>query len=145
MDHIGIDVHKKESQICILAEGASCSRRCERAQGRIIVHVFHRYGRPIKSLRRAWMTACKRAGLPELLLHDLRGSAVRNLERAGISRSVAVKLTDHKTEAVYRRYAIAAESDLREYEARGGARDGTGNTSLGDNSVTARRERSLNA
>jgi hypothetical protein len=25
MDHIGIDVHKKESQICILAEGASCS------------------------------------------------------------------------------------------------------------------------
>jgi len=22
MDHIGIDVHKKESQICILAEGA---------------------------------------------------------------------------------------------------------------------------
>ena len=56
-----------------------------------------------------------------------------------------MKLTDHKTEAVYRRYAIAAESDLREYEARGGARDGSGNASLGDNSVTARRERSLNA
>jgi hypothetical protein len=37
-----------------------------------------------------------------------------NLERAGISRSVAMKLTGHKTEAVYRRYAIVAESDLRE-------------------------------
>ena len=33
---------------------------------------------------------------------------------AGISRSVAMKLTGHKTEAVYRRYAIVAENDLRE-------------------------------
>lgn len=47
------------------------------------------------------------------LLHDLRRSAVRNLERAGVSRSVAMKLTGHKTEAIYRRYAIVAESDLR--------------------------------
>ena len=61
------------------------TRRCERAQGRIIAHVFHRYGRPIKSLRRAWMTACKKAERPGLLPHDLCRSAVRNLERAGIS------------------------------------------------------------
>jgi len=81
---------------------------------RIVAHVFHRYGRPIKSLRRAWMRACRDAGRPGLLLHDLRRSAVRNLERAGISRSVAMKLTGHKTEAVYRRYAIVAESDVRD-------------------------------
>jgi integrase len=76
--------------------------------------VFHRNGRPIKSLRRAWKTACEDAGRPGLLRHDLRRSAVRNLERAGISRSVAMKLTGHKTEVVYRRYAIVAEGDLRE-------------------------------
>lgn len=89
------------------------TRRCERAQGRIIPEVFHRYGRPIRSMRRAWMTACRKAGSAGLLLHDLRRSAVRNLERAGVSRSVAMKLTGHKTENVYRRYAIVAESDLR--------------------------------
>lgn len=36
---------------------------------------------------------------------------MRNLERAGVPRSVTMKFTGHKTEAVYRRYAIVAEAD----------------------------------
>jgi integrase len=116
--------------------------------GRIIAHVFYRYGyrygRPIRSLRRSWVTACRKAGRPGLLPHDLRRSAVRNRERAGISRSIAMKLTGHKTEAVYRRYAIVAENDLREAGAKLAAELGTDapkaslSDSLGDNSVTAR-------
>ncbi len=68
----------------------------------------------IRHFRRAWRTACKAAGQPHLIPHDLRRSAVRNLERAGVSRSVAMKLVGHKTEAIYRRYAIVSEADLRE-------------------------------
>jgi len=130
-----------------LFRASSITRRCERAQGRIIAHVFHRYGKPIKSLRRAWRTACKDAGRPGLLLHDLRRSAVRNLERAGIPRSFAVKLTGHRTEAVCRRYAIVAASALREAGTKLAAALGTAaaTASLSDNSVTARKGRSPNA
>jgi integrase len=85
-----------------------------KATGVICRSVFHRNGKPIKGFRGAWAKACTAAGQPGRIPHDLRRSAVRNMERAGLSRSVAMQLTGHKTEAVYRRYAITSEADLRE-------------------------------
>jgi hypothetical protein len=38
--------------------------------------------------------------------------AVRNLKRSGVPRSVAIRLVGHKTESIYRRYAIIARQDL---------------------------------
>jgi integrase len=107
------------------------TRRCERAQGRIIPWVFHRGGRPIRSMAKGWRAACKKAGAPGRLLHDLRRTAVRNLERAGVSRSVAMRMTGHKTESVYRRYAIVVEADLREAGAKLAAVTGNGDSSGG--------------
>lgn len=88
------------------------------ATGEAIPTVFHRHGAPIKDFRAAWLAACTRAGLVGKIPHDFRRTAVRNLERAGVSRSVAIQLTGHKTESVYRRYAIVAGADLREGVAK---------------------------
>ena len=86
--------------------------RIERERGMIVSAVFHRSGRPIRSYLNGWRAACDRACVPGKLVHDLRRTAVRRLERAGVPRSVSMRLTGHKTESVYRRYAIVAPADL---------------------------------
>ena len=64
----------------------------QRKTGRIIPHVFHRRGRPIKCIRGSWALACEAAGCPGRRPHDLRRTAVRNLERAGVSRTAAMRM-----------------------------------------------------
>ena len=90
-------------------------RTIEREYGRLIPSVFvHPNGRRIKDFRGAWAKACKAAGVPGRLVHDYRRTTVRNLERAGVPRSAAMKMTGHKTETVYRRYAITDSAMLQE-------------------------------
>jgi hypothetical protein len=57
------------------------------------------------------------------LVHDLRRTAVRALNRAGVARSTAMMLVGHRTESIYRRYSIDDEASLREAVAKlgGGA------------------------
>ena len=45
--------------------------------------------------------------MPVAIFHDLRRTAISNLERAGVSRAVTMKLSGHRPEAICRRYAIA--------------------------------------
>ena len=86
--------------------------------GTVVRCVFHRDGRPIRTFRRAWRTACRAAGVPGRILHDFRRTAVRNLERVGVPRSAAMAMVGHKTESIYRRYAIVDAGVLREAAAK---------------------------
>jgi len=88
--------------------------KIQREQGCIIPWVFHREGRPIKSFRRSWLTACRLAGQPGRIPHDFRRTAVRNMVRKGIPERVAMQLTGHKTRSVFERYNIVSEGDLQE-------------------------------
>jgi integrase len=97
----------------VLEAQRAVTEQVQKDTGAIIKHVFHRSGRPIVSFMRAWRAAVRKAGVPGRIPHDFRRTAVRNLERAGVSRSAAMRMVGHKTESIYRRYAVVAEGDLK--------------------------------
>lgn len=99
----------------------------------ILSKVEDKHGRVFDdtNLRVEWEKACASVGLgtrtkvePKtedgftwykykgLIVHELRRSAVRNLRQAGVSESVIMRISGHKTAEVFRRYNIVSTDDV---------------------------------
>ena len=101
--------------------------------------IFHRNGLPVGEFRKSWTSACLSAQLGVMvcrkcksesaekrrcstckrarkyagrIFHDFRRSGVRNLIRAGVPQNVAMRISGHRTDSMFRRYDICNEEDL---------------------------------
>ncbi len=62
-------------------------------------------GSPRKSVRTAWLAACRRAGIENLKWHDLRHTAASRIVMAGGSLLDAGEHLGHSTPSMTKRYA----------------------------------------
>lgn len=69
-------------------------------------------GHPI-SFRKAWATATRESGLPDLHMHDVRHAAAASLLRAGVTLPVAAQVLGHDAAVLSRRYGHLETSALR--------------------------------
>ena len=84
----------------------------------LVFHDGNGMGIKPKHFYSRWTAACEAAKVGALIPHDLRRSAVREMERRQIPRQVSMKLIGHRTESIYRRYAIVSETDIRDAGSR---------------------------
>ena len=116
----GRTIYLTPELIPLVSEQIERVKALSRKLNRVVPYLFPnpRKGRfqesRLRDFGKAWLTACKKAGLIGMLQHDFRRSAMRNLVRSGVGETVAMKISRHETRSVFDRYNITSDADLRE-------------------------------
>jgi integrase len=102
-----------------LADQLARVQALEREMGQAIPYVFPvthgpYKGGPRRDIRKVWRRACRDAGLPGKLKHDLRRTAARNMINLGVPERVAMAVLGHKTRSMLDRYHIVSPGDLQD-------------------------------
>jgi integrase len=75
-------------------------------------------GTHIGQFAKTWKSAVKAAGYPNLLFHDLRRTAERNMTKAGMDQSMRMKISGHKTPNMSIRYNIVVAADIADEKSK---------------------------
>lgn len=59
-------------------------------------------GSPYKDIKEPFRKACREAGIEDFVFHDFRHTAITNWRRAGIDHLTIMKISGHKTMAVFK-------------------------------------------
>jgi|GEM_PF-3360774 len=58
----------------------------------------------VREIKRSFKRACRAAGIEDFRCHNLRHTFNTNMRKAGVDRSVIMKITGHKTMSMFERY-----------------------------------------
>ena len=75
--------------------------------------VFAYEGKRLKDPKRSWNTARKKIGKEDLLFHDMRRSANRNMRNDGLPQQMRMNVMGQKTASMDRRYGIIDLADIQ--------------------------------
>ncbi len=95
----------------LLLELKEEQRRMANLEGFVLIR---KNGKPIKSIREAFLVAKEKVGISNAIPHDLRRSTIRRWESMGINRQAVMQATGHRPVTVHEQYAELDEEQLVE-------------------------------
>jgi len=108
------DTKTQEGRLIVLTERVrQALRALPRGLARAHVFVNPGSGRRRIDVRKSFRRALKASGLQGLWFHDLRRSFVTRARKRRVPESVVMRMSGHRTRAVFDRYNVVDDEDLR--------------------------------
>jgi integrase len=108
------DTKTQEGRLIVLTERVrQALRALPRRLGRAYVFVNPASGIRSIDVRKTFRRALEASGLQGLWFHDLRRSFVTRARKHRVPESVVMRMSGHRTRAVFDRYNVVDDEDLR--------------------------------